>query len=81
MRGNCRNELIARAKIILNIHFYLSGILETLGFMALRIRNLLFPKNSNPEDEVSSGQECIYSYEKIIEERNEYIELPEERKD
>ncbi|HDR4303880.1 TPA: glycosyltransferase family 1 protein, partial [Bacillus anthracis] len=27
--GIARNELIARSKIILNIHFYLSGILET----------------------------------------------------
>lgn len=43
--GIVRNELIARAKIILNIHFTYQEFLKHLAcLMQSQIRNLLFPK-------------------------------------
>ena len=51
--GIARNELIARSKIILNIHFYLSGILETPRVSyAVANKKFIISENSNPEDEI-----------------------------
>ena len=51
--GIVRNELIARSKIILNIHFYLSGILETPRVSyAVANKKFIISENSNPEDEI-----------------------------
>ncbi|MEC3421766.1 glycosyltransferase family 1 protein, partial [Bacillus cereus] len=79
--GIVRNELIARAKIILNIHFYLSGILETPRVSyAVANKKFIISENSNPEDEVEWPGIVFTPYEKIIENVMKYIELPEERK-
>ncbi|HDR7795263.1 TPA: glycosyltransferase family 1 protein [Bacillus luti] len=79
--GIARNELIARSKIILNIHFYLSGILETPRVSyAVANKKFIISENSNPEDEVEWPGIVFTPYEKIIENIMKYIELPEERK-
>ena len=79
--GIARNELIARSKIILNIHFYLSGILETPRVSyAVANKKFIISENSNPEDEIEWPGIVFTPYEKIIENIIKYIELPEERK-
>ncbi|HDR6311759.1 TPA: glycosyltransferase family 1 protein [Bacillus cereus] len=78
--GIVRNELIARSKIILNIHFYLSGILETPRVSyAVANKKFIISENSNPEDEMEWPGIVFTSYEKIIENILKYIALPEER--
>lgn len=78
--GIARNELIARSKIILNIHFYLSGILETPRVSyAVANKKFIISENSNPEDEMEWPGIVFTSYEKIIENILKYISLPEER--
>lgn len=73
--------MIARAKIILNIHFYLSGILETPRVSyAVANKKFIISENSNPEDEVEWPGIVFTPYEKIIENVMKYIALPEERK-
>ncbi|HDR4423595.1 TPA: glycosyltransferase family 1 protein [Bacillus cereus] len=78
--GIVRNELIARSKIILNIHFYLSGILETPRVSyAVANKKFIISENSNPEDEIEWPGIVFTPYEKIIENILKYIALPEER--
>ncbi|PFV75267.1 DNA-binding protein [Bacillus sp. AFS059628] len=78
--GIVKNELIARSKIILNIHFYLSGILETPRVSyAVANKKFIISENSNPEDEIEWPGIVFTPYEKIIENVMTYIELPEER--
>ncbi|MGM2768575.1 glycosyltransferase family 1 protein [Bacillus sp. PGP15] len=78
--GIVKNELIARSKIILNIHFYLSGILETPRVSyAVANKKFIISENSNPEDEIEWPGIVFTPYEKIIENVMKYIELPEER--
>ncbi|MED1412794.1 glycosyltransferase family 1 protein [Bacillus paramycoides] len=78
--GIVRNELIARSKIILNIHFYLSGILETPRVSyAVANKKFIISENSNPEDEIEWPGIVFTPYEKIVENVMKYIELPEER--
>ncbi|HDX9653873.1 MULTISPECIES: hypothetical protein [Bacillus] len=78
--GIVRNELIARSKLILNIHFYLSGILETPRVSyAVANKKFIISENSNPEDEIEWPGIVFTPYEKIIENVMKYIELPEER--
>jgi len=78
--GIVRNELIARSKIILNIHFYLSGILETPRVSyAVANKKFIISENSNPEDEMEWPGIVFTPYEKIIENVMTYIKLPEER--
>lgn len=78
--GIVRNELIARSKIILNIHFYLSGILETPRVSyAVANKKFIISENSNPEDEKEWPGIVFTPYEKMIESIMKYIALPEER--
>ncbi|MGF9767464.1 glycosyltransferase family 1 protein [Bacillus albus] len=78
--GIVRNELIARSKIILNIHFYLSGILETPRVSyAVANKKFIISENSNPEDEKEWPGIVFTPYEKIIENIMKYVALPEER--
>ncbi|WP_166704280.1 glycosyltransferase family 1 protein [Bacillus albus] len=78
--GIARNELIARSKIILNIHFYLSGILETPRVSyAVANKKFIISENSNPEDEKEWPGIVFTPYEKIIENIMKYVALPEER--
>ncbi|PEO58799.1 DNA-binding protein [Bacillus wiedmannii] len=78
--GIVRNELIARSKIILNIHFYLSGILETPRVSyAVANKKFIISENSNPEDEMEWPGIVFTPYEKIIENIMKYVALPEER--
>lgn len=78
--GIVRNELIARSKIILNIHFYLSGILETPRVSyAVANKKFIISENSNREDEIEWPGIVFTPYEKIIESIMKYVALPEER--
>ncbi len=68
------------SKIILNIHFYLSGILETPRVSyAVANKKFIISENSNPEDEIDWPGIVFTPYEKIIENIMKYVELPEER--
>ncbi len=72
--------MIARSKIILNIHFYLLGILETPRVSyAVANKKFIISENSNPEDEIEWPGIVFTPYEKIVENVMKYIELPEER--
>ncbi len=79
--GIVRNELIARSKIILNIHFYLSGILETPRVSyAVANKKFIISENSNPEGRNRLAGNCyLLRMRKIIENIMKYVELPEER--
>ncbi|KEK24068.1 hypothetical protein [Bacillus gaemokensis] len=79
--GIPRNELMARAKIILNIHFYLTGILETPRIShAVANHKFIISESSNPKDEVEWPGVVFVSYEEIVETIIKYIKMPGERK-
>ncbi|KFN02645.1 glycosyltransferase family 1 protein [Bacillus clarus] len=78
--GIPRNELIARAKIILNIHFYLTGILEAPRIsQAVANHKFIISESSNAQDEAEWPGIVFTPHEKIVEMVMKYIELPEER--
>ncbi|EEM12220.1 hypothetical protein [Bacillus pseudomycoides] len=79
--GILRNELIARAKIILNIRYYLTGILETPRVShAVANHKFIISESSSPEDEVEWPGIIFVPHEKIAETVLEYLQKPEERK-
>lgn len=78
--GIPRNELIARSKIILNIHFYLTGILETARVShAVANEKFIISESSNPKDEIEWPGIVFVPYEKLVETIIKYSKLPKER--
>ncbi|AIK39724.1 hypothetical protein BG07_1086 [Bacillus pseudomycoides] len=79
--GILRNELIVRSKIILNIHYYLTGILETPRVShAVANHKFIISESSSPEDEVEWPGIVFVSHENIAETVLDYLHKPEERK-
>ena len=79
--GILRNELIARAKIILNIHYYVTGILETPRISyAVANHKFIISETSNPDDEVEWPGIVFVPHENIAETVLAYLQKPEERK-
>ncbi len=79
--GIPRNELMARAKIILNIHFHLTGILETPRIShAVANQKFIISESSNPEDEKEWPGIVFAPYEQMVEMIIQYSKLPEERR-
>ncbi|WP_459500787.1 glycosyltransferase [Bacillus sp. C1] len=78
--GVVRNELIARAKIVLNIHYYLTGILEAPRIShAVANHKFIISESSNPNDEAEWPGIVFVPHEKIAETIVEYLQKPEER--
>ncbi|WP_144509064.1 glycosyltransferase family 1 protein [Bacillus mycoides] len=79
--GFARNALIMRAKIILNIHYYSTGILETPRIsLGVANKKFIISESCNSEDEMAWPGIKFVSYEKIVETILNYIYKPEECK-
>ncbi|EOQ14622.1 hypothetical protein KOY_00220 [Bacillus cereus VDM021] len=78
--GILRNELIARSKIILNIHYYLTGILETPRIShAVANHKFIISETSNPDDEARIDYEQLklnlakLNKNKYVEEKTAFV--------
>ncbi|PEJ66375.1 DNA-binding protein [Bacillus wiedmannii] len=78
--GIPRNELIARSKIILNIHYYLTGILETPRISQIVANNkFIISELSNPNDELDWPGIIFVPYNEIVNTVLHYSQKPNER--
>lgn len=78
--GVKRDELISRASIILNIHYYETGILETprVSYMVAN-KKFVISESSLPEDEQDWPGVVFVPYAKIAETVVEYVKQSEKR--
>lgn len=78
--GIPRNELIARSKIILNIHYYLTGILETPRISQIVANNkFIISESSNPDDELDWPGIIFVPYNEIVNTVLNYYQQSNER--
>ncbi|MBQ4132906.1 MAG: hypothetical protein IJD04_04125 [Desulfovibrionaceae bacterium] len=60
--GAVRDGLIARSRLVLNVHFYLPGILEIVRISYLLANRIPVVSELNPDTEIPAGYEeaCVY---------------------
>ncbi|MED3090857.1 glycosyltransferase family 1 protein [Bacillus toyonensis] len=78
--GIRRNELIARSKIILNIHYYSTGILETPRIsQVVANKKFIISESSNPDDELDWPGIIFVPYNELINTILDYYQKSHER--
>jgi hypothetical protein len=82
MYGKERDALIARAKVVLNVHFYEAKVLEMvrLSYLLANRCAVLSERSSDPaEDDVLSAGVAFAEYQELAQRARELIDAPDER--
>ncbi|PEF60937.1 DNA-binding protein [Bacillus cereus] len=78
--GIPRNELIARSKIILNIHYYLTGMLETPRISQIVANNkFIISESSNLDDELDWPGIIFVPYNELVNTVLDYYQQSKKR--
>jgi tetratricopeptide (TPR) repeat protein len=80
--GKERDDLIARSKIILNLHFYPAKVFEIVrvSYLLANQRFVISERGSQSADETAFGSGVVFAeYEDLVETCLEYLDRPQER--